>query len=93
MPVGLQDSGSDGPKRPRPAEEDREDPQPPGPEQGQVPLHRPGVQTDLRLPEGQTHHRLWLVSSFSSSTTNKEKFMVTFTSFETDVFLLDVKGA
>lgn len=61
MSVGLQDPGSDGQIRPRHAEEDREDPQPPGPVQGQTPLCRPGLQTDLRLPEGETHSGFRLV--------------------------------
>jgi len=61
MSVGLQDPGSDGQKRPRTAEKDREDPYPAGSEQGKTSLRRSGVQTDLQLPEGEAHRRCWSV--------------------------------
>lgn len=54
MSIGVQDSGSDEQTWHRPAEEGRKDQKPPGPEQGQIPLSRPGVRADLQLPEGET---------------------------------------
>lgn len=57
VPVRLQDPGPDEQIWPRPAEEDWENPQHPQPEQGELPLHWPGDQTDIRLRERQTTPR------------------------------------